>query len=155
MPDIAMGVGAAVVAGKWLNEDSSNSVGAVPLGENLHNTQTARDTATTGASPSGGRLGGPEHQAVTGQIVKDINNSERGLTAYKEYKVDTPGGRKPYRFVDVAALDVNGNPVEFHQVGQVTQGGVPVARERYAIIDISELSRYGDVPIHYHPYYKR
>jgi RHS repeat-associated protein len=98
----------------------------------------------------GGRLGGPQHRAVSAQVVEDVE--ARGLQPYTEFYVRTPGGRKGARFVDVAALDVDRNPVEFHQVGRITQGGLPVARERYAISDIFEFGGY-DVPIHFHPYY--
>ena len=65
----------------------------------------------------------------------------------------TPGGRKASRYVDVVALDANGIPVEFHQIGRVTKSGAPIARERYAISDIFEFGGY-DVSIHFHPYFK-
>jgi hypothetical protein len=58
---------------------------------------------------------------------------------------------KQFRRVDVAALDVNGNPVEFHQVGDVTRAGAPVAREIRAIIDITEFSQHTHVPMHFWP----
>jgi hypothetical protein len=58
---------------------------------------------------------------------------------------------KHTRWVDVAALDGQGNPVEFHQVGDITGAGAPVAREVRAIIDILEFSEYTHVPIHFWP----
>jgi RHS repeat-associated protein len=94
-----------------------------------------------------GRLGGPAHQAEVGRIASDIEN--RGLTPQTEYRVETPGGFKPVRYVDVAGLDQKGNPVEFYQVGRQTAGGFPVMRESQAIWDIWSVS---DVPVTFVPY---
>jgi hypothetical protein len=62
--------------------------------------------------------------------------------------VKTPGGWKPVRYVDVAALDQAGNPVEFYQVGKQTAAGIPVMRETKAISDIWSVS---NVPITFVP----
>ncbi len=76
---------------------------------------------------------------------------QAGYQVEREYYVPTPGGFKPYRFVDVAALDpVTGQPVQFVQVGLQTKGGFPVIRESEAISDIF-LAR-PDVPIDFVPY---
>jgi hypothetical protein len=64
--------------------------------------------------------------------------------------VNTPGGYKNTRFIDVAALDANGNPVNFCQIGDLTKSGVPVMRERKAIVDILTKSGY-DVPFYFVP----
>jgi RHS repeat-associated protein len=97
-----------------------------------------------------GRLGGTSHRAKVAEIAQDIE--ARGFRSQREFYVTTPGGHKKYRFVDVAALDLNGDPVEFHQVGRAAHTkGMPVARERRALSDIFELSGY-DVPIHFHVY---
>jgi len=63
--------------------------------------------------------------------------------------VETQGGFKPIRYVDVAALDQEGNPVEFYQVGRQTAGAFPVMRESQAIWDIWSVS---DVPVTFVPY---
>jgi hypothetical protein len=94
-----------------------------------------------------GRLGGPAHQAQVGRIASDIEN--RGLTPQTEYRVETPGGFKSTRYIDVAGLDQEGNPVEFYQVGRQTAGGFPVMRESQAIWDIWSVS---DVPVTFVPY---
>jgi hypothetical protein len=94
-----------------------------------------------------GRLGSPAHQAEVQQIANDIR--ARGLTPQQEFRVETPGGFKPVRYVDVAALDDAGNPVEFYQVGRQTAGGLPVMRESQAIWDIWSVS---DVPVTFRPY---
>ena len=103
----------------------------------------------------GGRLGGPAHQSSVNDIFDNIEKIYgEGYYGKKEYKIETPGGQKQYRYADVAVLDPGDNPVGIYQVGRATQGGLPVARERYAISDIYEYSRYGDVPIHFIPYNK-
>ena len=75
-----------------------------------------------------------------------------GYTTETEYRIDTYGGQKLYRYADVAVLDPTDQPAAFYQVGKTTQVGLPVARERYALRDISEYSRYGDTPLHYVAY---
>jgi hypothetical protein len=83
----------------------------------------------------GGRLGGPDHRAVVSQVEDDI--LARGLKPRTEFEVRTPGGTKPRRYADVAAFDPAdtdfANPLEIHQVGVQTKGGLPVARERRAL----------------------
>jgi hypothetical protein len=59
-------------------------------------------------------------------MVNDLADAleQAGYRVEKEYYVPTPGGIKPYRFVDVAALDqVTGQEVQFVQVGLQTKGG--------------------------------
>jgi hypothetical protein len=71
------------------------------------------------------------------------------LTPQAEFRVETPGGFKPVRYVDMAALDQDGDPVEFYQVGRQTASGLPVMRESQAIWDIWSVS---DVPVTFVPY---
>jgi RHS repeat-associated protein len=100
-------------------------------------------------SPNG-RLGGPKHQAEVALIKAEIGN--RGLRVRTEFRVSTPGGSLSARYVDVAALDVAGQPVEFHQVGGIRKDGFPVAREMRAIFDIFSSDEFGGIPITFHPY---
>ncbi len=100
-------------------------------------------------SPNG-RRGGPAHQAKIADIQTDIVN--RGLKPRTEFGVDTPGGTKSERFVDVAALGPDGNPVEFHQVGKVNLNDFPVMRELRAIFDLLDYGEWPDVPLYFHPY---
>jgi hypothetical protein len=51
----------------------------------------------------------------------------------------------------MAALDSNGDPVAFYQVGKSTKGNLPVSRERIAIDDIFEFGGF-NVPITFVPY---
>jgi len=99
-------------------------------------------------SPNG-RTGGPAHQAVIGQIETDIIS--RGYKPKGEFYVETPGGFKDTRFVDVAALDPSGRPVGFYQVGDLKVNGFPVAREWQAILDILRHGNYPDVPLWFYP----
>jgi hypothetical protein len=97
-----------------------------------------------------GRLGGQAHQAGIATIEKQIK--KQGYIPKTEYRVLTQGGTKPYRYVDVAALDVNNRPVAFYQVGRSTAGNIPIIRERRAIFDVYEFGGY-DVPIIFIPYW--
>jgi hypothetical protein len=97
---------------------------------------------------SNGRLGGPSHQAEVAKITDGLKINDY----ITEFKVNTPGGAKPYRFVDVAYIDSNGDPTVFFQVGKITKGNLPVMRERNAISDIAEFSGI-DIPIYFIPYW--
>jgi RHS repeat-associated protein len=118
-------------------------------------------SATTGKAPSSrvpnpdGRLGGPAHRAVVNSIDDALAESLYGKGSYVryEFKINTPGGVKPYRFADAAILGPNGQPQAFYQVGRITQGGSPVARELRAISDIFNFSKY-NVPITFLPYFR-
>ncbi|MDC3953622.1 hypothetical protein [Polyangium jinanense] len=96
-----------------------------------------------------GKKGGKAHQNKVAEVAADIE--KRGLEPVKEHPVDTPGGAKKRRYVDVAGLDENKKPVEFHQVGKQTKDGRPVARERKAMDDVERAK--GERPT-FHPYNK-
>ncbi|MGH7991500.1 MAG: RHS repeat-associated core domain-containing protein, partial [Limisphaerales bacterium] len=97
-----------------------------------------------------GKKGGPEHQATVNDVEKDVRS--RGLEPQREYKVETPGGNKNSRYIDIVGRDSEGNVVEMHQVGRQTQGGLPVSRERQAIQDVQNAT--GKTP-QFHPYNKQ
>lgn len=79
-----------------------------------------------------GKKGGPKHQEKIDDVTKNLEN--QGYTVTHEYSVDTTGGYKDTRYLDIYAT--NGTESFGVQVGRVTQGGYPVARERRAIVDI-------------------
>jgi hypothetical protein len=84
-----------------------------------------------------GKLGGPAHQRKVAEITADIDS--RGLLAEPELRVQTPGGAKGSRYVDVVARDpVTGKVVEYHQVGKQTRNQLPIARETRALDDIEQ-----------------
>ena len=98
-----------------------------------------------------GKAGGPAHQAKVKDVAGDVQS--RGLKPVQEYKVETPGGNKNTRYIDVAGVDPKtGKAVEFHQVGKSKVDGAPIAREQRAINDVSTAKP--EVPIKYHPYDK-
>jgi hypothetical protein len=96
-----------------------------------------------------GKKGGPAHQTEVEKLKVDIES--RGLTPQAEHMVETPGGAKEKRFVDVVGKDAEGNVVEMHQVGKQTKGGTPVSREVKALDDIERAA--GTRP-KFHPYNK-
>jgi len=95
-----------------------------------------------------GKSGGPAHQTTIEALKRYITTLNWQFR--KEFYVKTPGGYKNSRFIDIAALDAHGNPVMFCQVGDLTKSGVPVMRERKAIIDVITKSNY-DVPLYFIP----
>jgi RHS repeat-associated protein len=85
-----------------------------------------------------GKNGDAAHQETIGKAEKDMQ--DRGLATQREFKVETPGGEKSSRFVDVVGKDAEGNVVEMHQAGKQTQAGNPVARETRALNDVQNAT---------------
>lgn len=79
-----------------------------------------------------GRKGGPAHQNKIHEIGDNLET--QGYTVTYEYKVNTPGGVKNTRYVDIYATD--GTNTIAVQVGRNTSGGIPVSRERKALQDL-------------------
>lgn len=93
-----------------------------------------------------GMKGNPRyHGRLVQEIAGDVDS--RGLAVRVDYPVRNPAG-DIVRRVDIAGLR-NGVPVEFHQVGLVTRGGIPIGREWDALVDVYDLT--GTWP-EFHPY---
>jgi hypothetical protein len=149
--DIASPATSAAPIGVFLRASDENVPGLGPFamlalgmaanfGKDVTAPSGARSTQAAACNcpnPSG-RLGGPDHRAVVTQAEDDIKS--RGLVPKSEVEVLTPKGSKLRRYADVAAFDPADrdftNPLEIHQVGIQTTGGLPVARERRAFDDM-------------------
>jgi len=81
-----------------------------------------------------GKNGSPAHQKTIEAEEKRMQGA--GKTTQKEVKVDTPGGQKSKRYVDVVGTDPKTGEKEMVQVGKQNKNGTPVSRERKAIGDI-------------------
>jgi hypothetical protein len=69
--------------------------------------------------------------------------------------VDTPGGEKDYRYIDVVAIDpATGEVVEIHQIGKGLKSNVkkPVIREREAMRDLRNRPPVHNAKRYFHPY---
>ena len=92
-----------------------------------------------------GKKGGPKHQAGVEKAKQAFKDANAKNIRTEEY-VKTEGGKKSYRFVDVAA-EVNGETY-YVQVGRSNKTGIPntfegaVIRERIAY---SDLINYGHI----------
>jgi len=98
------------------------------------------------SNPSG-KLGGEQHRKKVMEVFNDVQ--ERGLKAITEYPVALIGKAKSRRDVDVAGLDEELDPQEFHQIGKQNKDGRPVKREREAIADIEEAT---GITVQFHAY---
>ena len=92
-----------------------------------------------------GRKGSPEHRQEIQKIAEQIEAS--GFEAIKEFFIRLFSGKK--KFIDVAAVDVNKQAVEFHQVGKTNKNGTPVSRERKNKKEIEEGS---GIKVIFHPF---
>jgi hypothetical protein len=110
--------------------------------QNNNNSKSSNQSESGGQGKKvpnpNGKNGDAAHQETIGKVEKDMQ--DRGLTTQREYKVETPGGEKSSRYVDVVGKDAEGNVVEMHQVGRQTQAGNPVARETRALNDIENAT---------------
>ena len=79
-----------------------------------------------------GKKGGEAHQSTIAAIKSDLTS--RGYSVVEEYRVDTSGGHKNTRYLDLYAT--NGYDSFGIQVGRMTHSGFPIARERRALSDI-------------------
>ena len=98
-----------------------------------------------------GRNGGAGHRAAVDKIKQLIGEDGYAAETEKPVRVGA-GGWKSLRFADVAAIDrTTGEVVGYYQAGVVTQGGLPVARERRAFYDLQISSR-SNVKLVFVPY---
>lgn len=114
------------------------------------NSNNTTNDVTNVTNPNG-RKGGPAHQGK----ISDIKNTPTEGSYDTELYIATPGGYKNSRYADVAEYDVNGDINALYQVGKVTQSGIPVSRERKAIMDIMASDWYvnnGKPNIYFVPY---
>lgn len=79
-----------------------------------------------------GKKGGEAHQSTIAVIKGDLVS--RGYSVVEEYRVETSGGYKNTRYLDIYAT--NGYNSFGVQVGVTTRSGIPVARERQALSDL-------------------
>ncbi len=151
--DISPGEGRETAAGSYDSALGCCVATRAPGGgalDRLHASgRLTGDAGSTRVPNPWGKLGSPQHRAVVDDVAADIQ--ARGLTPRPEVRIPTPGGHKGTRFADMGAFDDAGNLVEIHQVGRVTQGGVPVIRERKAISDLIQNID-PSVGTYYHPY---
>ena len=79
-----------------------------------------------------GKKGGPAHQNTIHEISDNLES--QGYSVTYEYRVNTPGGVKNTRYIDIYATD--GTNTIAIQVGRNTSSGMPVSRERKALQDL-------------------
>ena len=100
-----------------------------------------------------GKLGSPAHRMRVAEVKAEIE--ARGLIADTEVRIQTVGGVKDARYMDVVARDpVTNKVVEVHQVGRVLKSDplVPVARERAALRDVRRSPELRDAKRVFHEY---
>jgi hypothetical protein len=143
------GIGAAVGVPAIVVSTGVVLGGAANVAAGARGLFTTGSGSGTGKPPPNpfGKKGGPAHQSKVAEVAEDVR--ARGLRPNFEHKVDTPGGDKGSRFVDVVGRDAEGNVVEMHQIGRATKGGLPVSREGKALDDIQKAT--GMRP-EFHPY---
>jgi len=84
-----------------------------------------------------GKKGGPEHQKKMDEVADDLKK-EGYDQVKKEVKVETPGGTKDKRYVDVQGTNSTTGQTKQVQVGKQNKNGTPVSREKKALDDIEK-----------------
>ncbi len=93
-----------------------------------------------------GKKGGLKHQGVINAVKKlDEKNT------ITEYGIKVTNSNKSNRFADVVRK-VDGKITDIYQVGRVTKKGLPVSRERKALIDIMNSDDGRNAIIHFISY---
>jgi len=86
-----------------------------------------------------GKKGGEAHQNGIKEAGKELQ--EQGYNKIEnEVKVETPGGNKESRYVDVQGTNTNTGKIKQVQVGKQNKNGTPASRERKALDDIEEAT---------------
>ena len=105
------------------------------------NKEETPPTAATGKrnvpNPNG-KKGGDLHQKTIDDVEQDMQS--RGLETKREVKIETPGGNKNTRYVDLEGKDPKTGAVEQVQVGKQNKNGTPVSREKKALDDIENAT---------------
>ena len=94
-----------------------------------------------------GKKGGPLHQ----NKINSIKPTQAAGEINYEFRYDTPGGIKNYRYADAVEM-VDGKITKIHQVGKLNKNGTPVIRESKAIADIMGAPDYNGSPVYFWPY---
>ena len=142
----AVGVGGVVVVGS--GGTAAVAGGTVAVGGAVmmvHGTATAANGALNLASQKG-RLGDEGHRAAVAKSAEKTKAQGGTIEAGgggPEKRVNTPGGKKQYRYPDIIARDANGNLI-YENVGKTNKNGQPVKRERDAMRDL-ERTQNGEV----------
>jgi hypothetical protein len=115
------------------------------LQEKKPDADPARKDGEAKAVPNpDGRNGNEAHRAGVAAAEADLKakyDDDPSVTVEREVMVKTPEGEKKTRYLDVGAT--GGDPevlIEGVQVGRTTKSGIPVARERRALDDISNVA---------------
>jgi RHS repeat-associated protein len=124
----------AIILGNVVSEAPSS----VTASENL-GTGIGRLAGEKRVPNPNGRNGGEGHQNKIGEIEKEMQG--RGLETKREVKVDTKGGNKDTRYVDIEGKDPKTGQTEQVQVGRQNKNGTPVSREKQALDDIEKATR--------------
>ncbi|HVG17080.1 MAG TPA: RHS repeat-associated core domain-containing protein [Chitinophagaceae bacterium] len=86
-----------------------------------------------------GKNGGPDHQERIGEVEKSLEK-EGFDKIEKEVLVNTPGGTKQKRYIDVQGTNTKTGDVKQVQVGKENKDGSPVSSERKALDDVENAT---------------
>ena len=86
-----------------------------------------------------GKKGGPEHQKKMDEVAEDLKK-EGYDQVNKEVKVETPGGTKDKRYIDVQGTNTTTGSTKQVQVGKQNKNGTPVSREKKALDDVENAT---------------
>jgi RHS repeat-associated protein len=86
-----------------------------------------------------GKKGGEPHQKEVEAAKKDLKQKGYDVVQ-QEVKVQTPGGDKKNRYIDVQGTNSKTGETQQVQVGKQNKNGTPVSRERKALDDVEKAT---------------
>ena len=162
MINTEIGCGVGMLYGAGLEAANSIDQKIASNQQSKAQTQTkssqASKTSSKNSCPNpNGKKGGIAHQNTI-EIKKQNLSNEGYKNIHGETKISTPGGKKPYRFVDISA-ELNGE-THYFQVGKSNITGEAntyagaVARERTAMDDLIHYAKIDARNVHFISYNK-
>ena len=104
--------------------------------ENSSTTKTPNTAIPDKKVPNpNGKNGGPQHQNTIKKEAVNLKKDGYDIVDY-EVPIETPGGTKTKRYVDVQGTNSKTGEIKQVQVGKQNKNGTPVSREVKALDDI-------------------
>ncbi|MBX2925101.1 MAG: RHS repeat-associated core domain-containing protein [Chitinophagaceae bacterium] len=142
-------IGGAIIVGavlltelvKEAGEGANNSITMVPesMRKDIVNLKTEGKADNKKVPNPNGKNGGAEHQETINKEEQRLRDQGMDVIE-REVPVETPGGTKQKRYIDLKGTNSQTGETESVQVGKQNKNGTPVSREVKALDDIEKAT---------------